>query len=268
MVAKSIDIQTQDLPPYEQGTHQLLLEWSPSHFHVLLINSQEQQVIAIESFQGLIADADDWQMVVGQSRLLGMQQTPAWLISAGPRVLPIPSGLYHSDRSRQEIELLMGEDGAQHLAADIVPDYSLVMAWQMPAELLQVLRQHFSLLTIRHLLGQLLQQPPAHALDGQLVAADETVLLLLRSDNQLLYAGAFPMLSHDDTVYRLLNICRQMEVDAQEVHWQLSGTIEMDSPLYTGFERFLKQLTFLPPAFSFPEEAHSHYFSHLLRAPL
>lgn len=265
MVAKSVDIGTNALLPYEANSRQLILEWAPSHLHALLWNSNTKSVEAVESFHGEIADEDDWQSVLGQSRLLQLSDVETLLLAAGPRALPIPAALYDAERSAQEIDLLLGSALWQHSAGDLIPDYNLVLAWQMPASLFAMLQQHFSVLTHRHLLGQLLQWPVGENIVGHVVIAEKSVLCALRNQDGLLYAGSIPVLAADDLAYRLLNICRQHNIPSQDVHWQLSGTIETNSPLYIGIDHFLQQLAWMPIKHAMPAQAPSHYFAHLLQ---
>ncbi|MCU0395656.1 MAG: DUF3822 family protein [Chitinophagaceae bacterium] len=266
MVSKSIDIGSNALLPYEPHSRRLLLEWAPSHLHVLLWNKGTQSIEGLESYQGEIADEEAWEWVLAQSRLLPLSDVEALLLSAGPRVLPIPGSLFQADRVAAEMNLLLGAAEWQHLGADLVPAHDMVIAWQMPSALLDMLQQHFGTLTHRHLLSQLLQQPSPTGLSGQLIVAERSVLCLLQHQHAVLFAGSLPVMEEDDLSYRLLNICRQHQVDPQEVPWQLSGTIEQDSPLYKGIALFLRQLSWLPESWSLPGQVSARYFAHLTQA--
>lgn len=264
MVAKSIDIGTSALLPYEPASRKLLIEWAPHHLHVLLWNNNTASIEAIESFSGSISDPDDWEQVLGQSRLLPLTNVEAWLVCAGPRMLPVPEHLFDAQRSQEELNLLLGEAAWHTPMADLVPQKDMVLAWQIPDMVIGWLQQHFDVLTPRHIAGELLKKPVMGEMNlGQIVLAEKQALVMLYQHEQLLFAGMLPVLTADDLAYRLLNICKQYELPAADVHWQVSGMIEKEAGLYTGLEKYLQQIDLWPVPFELSEGVSPHYFAHL-----
>jgi len=227
MVAKSIDIGTNALLPYEPASRKLLIEWAPYHLHVLLWNNNTAAIEAIESFSGAIADEEDWEQVLGQSRLLPLTNVEAWLVCAGPRMLPVPEHLFDAQQSQQELNMLLGTaDWHEHMA-DLVPQKDMVLAWQIPALVIGWLRRHFDVLTCRHIAGELLKKPVMDEnTNGQILLAEKQALVMLYHQEQLLFLGMLPVLTADDLAYRLLNICKQYDVPAAHVVWQVCARIE------------------------------------------
>ncbi len=264
MVAKSIDIGTTALLPYEPASRKLLIEWAPYHLHVLLWNNNTASIEAIESFSGSIADADDWEQVLGQSRLLPLTNVEAWLVCAGPRMLPVPEHLFDAVQSQEELNLLLGEAAWHRHMADLVPQKDMVLAWQMPDLVLGWLQQHFEVLTPRHIAGELLKKPVMdEGMMGQIVLAEKQALLMLYHQEQLLFLGMLPVINGDDLAYRLLNICRQYNLPAADIIWQVSGMIEKEAALYTGLEKYLQHIDLWPVPFELSEGVSPHYFAHL-----
>jgi Protein of unknown function (DUF3822) len=264
MVSKSIDIGTQSLLPYESLHRRLVLEWSPTYLHVLLWNGNTASVEAIESFNGAIADEQDWQVVLGQSRLLTLHNVAAHLVCTAPGVLAIPAELYQAERSQKELALLTAATGRQQAAADLVDHHRLVVAWQMPKAVLAWLQQHFEIFTITHLLSLLLAKTEEASCEGRLVVADKWAIVVLRKQEQLFFAGALPVVSPDDLMYHLLNICRQHQLVPQEMKWQVSGSLEDGSALWLAMDKFLHHFSFMPALHPLPGKATSQYFTHLL----
>jgi hypothetical protein len=264
MVAKSIDIGTSALLPYEPASRKLLIEWAPYHLHVLLWNNSTASIEAIESFGGSIADEVDWEQVLGQSSLLPLTNVETWLVCAGPRMLPVPEHLFDAQRSKEELNLLLGAAGWHEPMADLIPQKDMVLAWQMPAAVIGWLQRHFEVLTPRHVAGELLKKPVMDEKTmGQIVLAEKQALLLLYHQEQLLFVGMLPVVNGDDLAYRLLNICAQHHLPAAEVVWQVSGMIEKEAPLYTGLSKYLEQIDLWPVPFELSDGVSPQYFAHL-----
>ncbi|HSC52833.1 MAG TPA: DUF3822 family protein [Phnomibacter sp.] len=264
MVAKSIDIGTSALAPFETGSRKLLIEWAPFHVHVLLWNTSDGAIEAIESFSGSIVDEEDWDFVVAQSRLFALRNLETLLVCAAQRMLPVPQTLFHAEQSQAELNLLLGTADWHQPMADLVPEKDMVLAWQVPQTVLTCLQKHFDILTVRHLAGELLKKPlQAEQPLGQLVLADKQALLLLHTKDGLLFAGMLPVISADDLAYRLLNICKQYDLPAGDTQWLVSGMIEKEAALYQGIEKYLQQITLWPVAIPTGEAVSPHYFAHL-----
>ena len=264
MVAKSVDSGTNPLLPYEAHTRQLLIEWAATHVHVLLWNKNNNSIEAVESFHGEIADEEDWQIMLGQSRLLPMHDVPVLLLVASARVLPIPVSLYDPERSKEELNLYFGPAMWQHTGADFVELFPMVLAWQMPGQVLQYFRQHFQVITVQHLLNTLLHQPKSSEIEGCLVVSEKHVQCVVRRNGDLVHAGVIPIVTPDDLAYRLLNICRQHDILFEEISWLISGMIESDSALYNGISQFLQSLNWREPVHALPSQTPVQYFAHLL----
>lgn len=264
MVAKSMDIGTHALLPYEAHNRQLLLEWSPLHLHVLLFNNNTASVEALESFSGSIDDEDEWDALLGQSKLLQLHDVAVKLVAAAPRFLPCPLEVLDTDRCKQELDLLLGAALWQHTSSDILQHRDMAVIWQMPEMLLQRMRNHFQVMQVQHVQAMLLQRPVATGTIGQLLLAPQQCMLQLQQDGRFVFAACLPVLNADDLAYRLLHVCQQYGLDAADVQWQCSGMITTDADLYTGLQKYLQQFQLPSTDVSMPAEATPHYFAHLL----
>lgn len=264
MVAKSIDIGTHALLPYEAHNRQLLLEWSPLHLHVLLWNKNTALVEALESFSGSIDDEDDWDTLLGQSKLLQLHDVAVKLVAAAPRFLPCPLEVLDADRCKQEIDLLLGAGMWQHTSVDILQHRDMAIVWQMPELLLQRMRNHFQVMQLQHVHSILLQQPAATGTIGELLLAPQQCMLQLQQDGRFIFAACIPVVNADDLAYRLLQACQQYGIADADVQWQCSGMIATDADLYTCLLKYLQQLQLRSSDVTMPAEAPPHYFAHLL----
>jgi hypothetical protein len=267
MVVKSFDSGISALLPFDPATHKLQLEWSPGHVHLILWGNHMPAPVAIESFGGRLLHTDEWDALATQSRLIHYRDVPLVFYNSGMRAMPIPQSLFDAERNQAELNLLFGPQPQMATIANAITDHDMVWLAQLPQAAKQWVENHFNQVSFVHVAGSLVQKHEDATAEcfGQLLIYDSYAWLLLSRSGKLLYAGSIPILSPDDLAYRVLNTCRQLQVDEPAVHWQLGGMIEKDAPLYEGLSRYLHQLNDWPLQYELTNNVPAHYIAHLFQ---
>lgn len=268
MVVKSFDSGVSALLPFDPATHRLLLEWSPLHVHLVLWNQASGQLVALESFAGAATHEDAWDELANHSRLIHYRDVPLQVLNASPRALPVPQEVFDMPRAEKELDLLHGAQPFQSNVANQVTNLHMVWLHQLPEAVHQWLTANFNQVTVTHTIGTwlTLHGHSQHGAQGKVLIYDNIAWVMLFAYGNLQYAWSVPVHTADDLAYRLLNACRQLQVDAAHMHWQIGGMIEQDAPLYQGLCKYLEHVEGWPlPEVELNSQVPAHYIAHLFQ---
>jgi hypothetical protein len=266
MVSKSFDIQTGNLLPFDSASKKLLIEISPELVSVILWDKQKAIPDAVEIFNGSNPDADDWQSMLHQSRLLSFSDLETLIVNAYPEMIPVPVSLYHPTSAKEQLELFFGNKIPVHTGGDVLDKEEMIVAWQLPLDLYEFLKNHFQVFQVKHIASVLLLQQPAGENKAHIVVYGNFAWVLIWLNGQLQIAKPVAFSLPDDLSWHLLNLCRQLTVEPTDIAWEVSGMAEESSPLWQAITRFLDPVKAMNAPVELPENLPAHYFAHLLAA--
>jgi len=264
MLSKSFDINTASLPPFESGTHSLLLEISPAAVSVIFWNKEKNAPEAVEVFAGSFNNAADWELITQQSTLLGLRQLETDVIHAFENMLPIPLHVYTPEQGKAQLELFFGAKPGMHTSADLLPINEMVLAWQMPQDLHAAIASYFQVYRVKHVGSCLLKNAvEAGKTVGKIVVYGSQCWMSLWGNGSLLIIKSVAISQADDLSWHLLNTCKQFGLEPNEVSWEIGGMAEESSPLWTAVTRFFDPVRAMASPVELPAEIPAHYFAHL-----
>ena len=90
--------------------------------------------------------------------------------------------------------------------------------------------------------------------------------MVLNKNGSTQFINTFSYATTDDVLYILLNTCKQF--DAANIPVEISGMIEINSPLSTAIHEYFSSVSFteLPGGFNYTEDITkhpAHYFSYI-----
>jgi hypothetical protein len=261
MVVKTFEKGAGQLLPYESKYRRLVIEWSPKHLNIALVNTLSHSVEAAERFEGSLANEENWIALHQQSRLLPLTDLQAWLWADSHRVTAAPGEWFDPETSAAFIEVQHGQLRSVCYQSDLDEAHQMVIAWQIPEQVLRFFQEHFAVLTVRHVFSAMLTNP-TNGPFLKMVAAPEHVFLALHSQQQLLHLAPYPSHSGNNLAFHVLNLLRHYDLSADTVNVSLSGCTE-NAAWYEVFSSFLPRVSFavLPPGAG---EGYNQYFAHMI----
>jgi hypothetical protein len=155
----------------------------------------------------------------------------------------------------------------QNRFSDAVPEWQMSTEYQLPEDIVQLVRDKFSSVEFFH------AYTPSLKIYNGFVAANQIDIhfstrhfrVLVKKDKQVQLAQTYSYSTPLDVVYFLLKICYEFDLDQSDVFVIISGLIDQDSALYTELHNYFLNLHFAQaPAYAVPENEHpQHYFTSL-----
>ena len=171
--------------------------------------------------------------------------------NAAPGVL-VPDRLYHPEKRHSYLDgVRLADTGpAMQGLADEVRERKVHYVYELPTELLDLLRGHFPAAAISHVATQLLKETvPALADTGQyglLIYLEQGMLhLLLQEQGELLAANAYQVHSANDVLYFTLMLLQQYQVDPASVTARVGGWVLEDAEIFRLLSRYISVIDFL-----------------------
>lgn len=266
MVSKSFDIHTGNLLPFDSSSKRLLVEASPELVSVILWDKRKRIPDAVEIFNGCCATEDDWQTMLQQSRLLSFTDVETLVVNAYPEMIPVPTPLYTPESARAQLELFFGNKILLHTGGDVMEKDGMVVAWQLPQRLYDILKNHFQVFQVKHIASLLISSQTGNQHKARVVVYGNFAWVLVWLHGQLQIAKPVAFSIPDDLSWHLLNLCRELQAEPTSIAWEISGMAEENSPLWQAITRFLEPVTAMDAAIKLPDELPAHYFAHLMVA--
>ncbi len=185
----------------------------------------------------------------------------------------VPEEYFSASTSDDLVALFHGDLNKGVTLSEKIEGQSRYNVFRVPAEVHQLLQQHFVGSNFRHYYSvwmQCGQQQPA--IDHTYLSVmfyPHRMLVAAVKEHQLQLLQSYTYDAAEDVGYYLLNICSQLQLPAQDTPVKLSGMIDVSSALYTEIFKYFGQVSLDVFAGETPEPAlqdyPDHFFSPLLK---
>ncbi len=263
MVSKTYSYQTGSPEAFFPEERKLLLQWTPEFLLAGLQNINNNELVAVEIFQGLVSDVSHIAAASNQSILLNIKEIPVVFFNAGKQFLPVPGSEYEPESAMAQLSQLAMLGNQDRQFTDKAYAKEIIIQWAMPGYVADAFSSHFNMITYRHLISTLVDQQMAEANFGRLVFCNTHCLATLFKAGQLQFASSIPVHTPDDLAYRCLLLMKNASIENSDLQWYYSGMLDEDSQLFKTLDHFVANLHRWNPVQTVEGTREPHYFSHL-----
>ena len=236
---------------------QLIIEIGNHHIACLVKLSVQGELAAVEVYS-FNSNEDEWydifQDIRQKSKILNRGFIDTRVYFNLPESVLIPSNLYSEASANEYLQLIHGDTINQVIkseAVNVVP--SITVATKIKRGLIDAVNSNLMMITTHNTYALFVENllSPSRVynhilLKVQLYTGEMLVGLLYNNKLQIvqLYAQETP----EDILYHLLNVLEQHNLKAEETTLELSGYIEIKTPLYENIKKVFPRITFDMPS--------------------
>ena len=239
------------------NSDQLIIEIGNHHIACLVKLSVQGELAAVEVYS-FNSNEDEWydifQDIRQKSKILNRGFIDTRVYFNLPESVLIPSNLYSEASANEYLQLIHGDTINQVIkseAINVVP--SITVATKIKRGLIDAVNSNLMMITTHNTYALFVENllSPSRVynhilLKVQLYTGEMLVGLLYNNKLQIvqLYAQETP----EDILYHLLNVLEQHNLKAEETTLELSGYIEIKTPLYENIKKVFPRITFDMPS--------------------
>ena len=239
------------------NSDQLIIEIGNHHIACLVKLSVKGELAAVEVYS-FNSNEDEWydifQDIRQKSKILNRGFIDTRVYFNLPESVLIPSNLYSEASANEYLQLIHGDTINQVIkseAVNVVP--SITVATKIKRGLIDAVNSNLMMITTHNTYALFVENllSPSRVynhilLKVQLYTGEMLVGLLYNNKLQIvqLYAQETP----EDILYHLLNVLEQHNLKAEETTLELSGYIEIKTPLYENIKKVFPRITFDMPS--------------------
>ncbi|MCU0387491.1 MAG: DUF3822 family protein [Chitinophagaceae bacterium] len=250
---------------FEANSRKLLVEAGGTQLSVLLWNCDAKRIDGIEVFNGVTDWDSDFSVMLQQSQLLQLRELETEVFVNSERFLPLPAFLYEKEAAKDQLSTLFSDPpDIQFTGADVLPQEEMILCWEAPQNLIQLLQEHFLVVRCKSmatLLIQLMNAIGPEVNKGMILISESMAWVCLGRSGQLLCVKNVQVQHPEDLSYFLLNLTNQWGIESSRIHWNVSGMLDKDSPLLQSPYRFFENYS-LWEGESYSHDIPGHFFSH------
>jgi hypothetical protein len=175
-----------------------------------------------------------------QSSLLKKNYSETKLFYHLPETVLVPVGQFNTSVASEFVDLAFGSKASSrvnveniNIAPGIVNVYRSNENWQ------EIIGRHFRAVTKRHLFSKLVEQAIAGSEQLRAIFYKDSFILVAVKNKQLKFIRSFEFCSDADVLYHILNVCKQVDIDAVTATLQICGFIGKDSSTFQVLRKYL-----------------------------
>ncbi len=269
MVQRIIDNFPQGLPVNDSANLQLKICLEPCAFAILL-QAADASLQAAEYFAWSAKDSEDPAQIIHflkqNSKLFKLNQAKTTIYFRTQYVMFLPHELMSNVRLLLQVQFGFSADEGC-LQKNI--NTEMVVGWKINSVWAEAFTRQFP--------GHTCQSSLANLFAGATFNGPNTIYLSFGNgliemvvvfEKKLQLAKCFAYEIIEDVHYHLLNVCKQLKVEASEVHLKIQGFIEKDATLYRSLQTFFDDVqTTNMDNLNWPETLKTlpaHYFTGLI----
>jgi hypothetical protein len=257
----------------------LLMEVNSNSFSYVLLNLRGMRPVVIKYFQWnqfkteLLENVLD--EIIREDDFLSINPNETFLVYNFPESNLVPERLFNIETNRQLTELVYGGLDKNLVLSEKIPWWDFHNVYRIPTEAHRLLQKkftagrywHFYSLQLKcHKMFNSREQPQYL----KVFFYPDKIVVIAFKEGTLQLAQSFFYQDSKDIAYHLLNCCRQLNLNQEEVVVELSGLIERESTLYDELQKYFLHISFEAVEDSIRmtdelKEFPRHYFSSLLK---
>ncbi|MGB8192050.1 MAG: DUF3822 family protein [Chitinophagaceae bacterium] len=261
----------------------LLMEANPHGLSYLVLHQVRQEVLDAKYYTLPGAEgknlSDRFRTIIDTDEVLHQQFRESMVLYNFAEGMLVPDTLFNLETNRELIDLAYGSVSKGLILSEKVPSHPAHTTYRIPADVHSLFQHSFNTGKYWHIytlwLASLKNFPP-EAEDNQaqlyVLFYPDRMLVAVYKNTQLQLVQTFEYQVAEDVVYYLLNICRQLQLSAEEALVVVSGYAQHDSPLFTEMRKYFMhcRLDEAPATFTTQvfDPLPAHFFSPLLKMAL
>ena len=283
MIRPAFNIGQEQASPDELLQSLLLMEVNAHGMSYLVLNQGNKQVVDAKYYAVHGPDskslADKLRLIIDGDEVLRSQFRESVVLYNFPESQLVPDDLFNLEVNRDLIELGHGTVGKGLILSERIPRHTAHNVYRVTPDVHALFQQKFTAGKYWHIytlwLCALKDYPPQtenHQPVIHVLFYPETMLVAVYRKSKLQLVQTYSYQVAEDTVYYLLNICKQLELSPEEALLVISGYVQEDSVLFIEIKKYFLHYKMD----ELPENVNSepfeslpvHYFSPLLKMAL
>ena len=192
--------------------------------------------------------------------------------------LLVPESLYNENANSASLTMVYGDLNHGEAFSYFLQDWEMYNIYRVPPGLHQLLSDHFKQVSFFHVYTLLLKTIKAKGNETEasqinMAFYNNSLLCSLLQNGKLQLLKNFDYDTAEDVIYHLLNICRQFDVNCENITIKVSGFIDSHSSVYAELEKYFMNIVLdeRPAAFHYDalfDEYPRHFFTTLFNTAL
>jgi hypothetical protein len=278
MVQPAFDIRNESLESLPEECR-LLIEISAQAFNYILFTRSPDQLLMLRQYR-LYTTGDKntrnlLEEIIAGDEIMQRYASRAIVVYNFPESNILPSSLANAELRNAVSSLIYGSADHHFLFDEKIRDHDLHNIYSVSKDLHSLCREKFKGSQYWHLYTMMLLWPsekPLGCVTRVIFYNDKFVAAFFRN-GKLQLLQSFSYQTPEDAAYYLLLICKQFEIQQQEMVLNISGLIDTQSALYTELLKYFVHVDYeeVPESYGtngLLDEFPSHYFSPLLKMSL
>lgn len=258
----------------------LLLELNERQFTCAWVNKTNHQLVRLRQYHLEMNEAEPTsvlQELVESDQELQQEIREAVVIYNYGEISLVPDSSFSIDLCKPVTELMSGNAHKGLVLSEKIYGRDMYTIYRIPREIHSLLQRKFSAGKYWHFYSLLLystaDQKSSSGVDIRLYFYPDKFIAAVFESNEPKLVQSYAYQVPEDVTYYLLNICKQLSYNPEEVQLHLSGLIDAESALYSEITRYFLEIdwdTTGKAAWTNEQLDNypSHYFSPLLQMAL
>ena len=275
----AFQIEISSISDEELLQSRLLVEVNPHAFTYVLLNQRNMSPLTVKHFQLEIGKdsslAETLREILESDPLLRRTVKETLVIYNFPECSLVPEPLFSMDNNREIIDTLHGDLQKGLILSEKIPWWELFNVYRISPDLHQLLQRSFTAGKYWHYYSLLLKSfkmfdsnDPEDCIKV-IFYSDKMIALFVR-DGKVQLVQTFLYQDTKDVIYHLLNCCRQLGLDRENVKLLVGGLIDRQSALSAELNKYFLRLRFeeIDESIKITDELKElplHYFSSILK---
>ena len=279
MLKPAFQIEVPDISDEDLSHCRLFVEVNAHSFTYTLLNQRNMGPLVVKYFQ--LDQGKDRRLtetlreILENDPLLKRQVKETLLVYNFPEASLVPEPLFSMDTNKEIIDIVHGNLQKGLVLSEKIPWWELFNVYRISPDVHHLLQQSFTAGKYWHFYSLLLKSykmfdssSPEDCIKV-IFYSDKMVALVIR-EGKVHLAQTFPYQDTKDVAYHLLNCCRQLGLNQEEVRILVGGLIDKQSALSTELHKYFIRVQFeeIDESIKVTDELKElplHYFSSILK---
>ncbi|MGD0710960.1 MAG: DUF3822 family protein [Bacteroidales bacterium] len=249
MITKTISLI--DQPFHISVAHWLAVRISESILEYCVFDSSEKMIVAIESWNIDIVDevgasADTLGKIKSNSVIINNEFARTIIIPDNPVYTFIPDNLFVSREAKRYLEFTHTISASEMISIDNIAELAVKNIYMFPFEADSFLRKSFSKLEYRHIITILVKTVLKNkALQDKVLInfGKHRMDIVIAMAGKLKFCNSFRFETHEDMLYFLLNVYKQLGFNTNIMPVLLEGDIEKESSKFQLIYKYIRNVS-------------------------
>lgn len=214
------------------------------HSHIVLVAGNANLVAGLEFYE---MEESDLQEVLDnikhQSQILDKSYSETNVYYNLHESVLVPVGQFNTSIASELLDVAFGSSPLTRVNVEnINVSPGIVNVYRSNEQWQDIISNYFRAVTKRHIYTKLVEET-IEANDNLTVRFYRNEITVVAAKNkQLKIVRSFSFGNDADVLYHLLNVCKQVDMDAAETTLSISGLINTDSNVYLQLQKYFAQL--------------------------